>query len=195
MGRGKLKDPSDALPPTIALDTSFVVKVLNRRDQQHARAYELYWRLVEEDTVCALCWPVFQLEFWFAWDSAVRDLDPSELQRLTREVRETLTGQGELTLAGPQPRTAVERRAERLGEGERLLSLLLATLRIVRIRLTNDLLDRSRGLIVGSGLKPLDAVVGAVALATAQVTGTPPSVATFDNDFRRASGFEIWGLR
>lgn len=195
MGRATLKDPTDALPPAIALDTSFVVKALHRRDRQHARAYELYRRLVEEDTVCAVCWPVFQLEFWFAWDSAVRDLDPRELQRLTREVRETLTGQGELTLGGPKPRTPVERRAERLGEGERLLSLLLTTLRIARVRLTNELLPQARDLVVGSGLKPLDAVVCALAAALARVTGTAPSVLSSDRDSRRASGFEIWGLR
>jgi hypothetical protein len=29
----------------------------------------------------------------------------------------------------------------------------------------------------------------------ARVTGTPPSVASFDSDFRRPPAFEIWGLR
>jgi hypothetical protein len=38
-------------------------------------------------------------------------------------------------------------------------------------------------------------VVCAVSVAVARVTATPPSVASFDDDFRRASGFEIWGLR
>jgi predicted nucleic acid-binding protein len=195
LNRGTLKEPADAPPPAIALDTSFVVKVLHRRDPQHGRAYQLYRRLVEEETVCAVCWPVFQLEFWFAWDRAVRDLHPEELHNLTRELRATLTGQGELALGAPRPLTPSQQRAQRLREGERLLALLLRTLRVARIRLTNDLLATARELIVESGLKPLDAVICAVSLTVARVTGTPPSVASFDNDFRRAPGFEIWGLR
>ncbi len=195
MARATLHDPSDPLPPAIALDTSFVVKALNRRDPEHSRAYELYRQLVERAVVCAICWPILRLEFWYAWDRAVRDLSAEDLRALAREVREVLTGQGELALGEPAPATAEEKRSQRLREGEQLLYLLLSTFRVVRIRLTEQLLGDARAAIVASGLKPLDAVICAVARTVAGTTGAPPGVVSMDKDFRRAETFHVWGLR
>lgn len=194
MARATLHQLSDPLPPAIALDTSFVVKSLNRRDRDHDRAYDLYRRLVEDAVVCAICWPILRLEFWFAWDRAARHLSVDELQSLIREAREVLTGQGELTLAEPQPATSEGKRKFRLRQGERLLELLVSTLRVVRVRLTERLLEDARSVIVASGLKPLDAVVCAVALTVAETAGGAPSVAAMDTDFRQVQGLHLWGL-
>ncbi len=195
MGRAILHDPPDPLPPAIALDTSFLVKVLNQRDPQSRRAYQLYEGLVRQGAVCAICWPILRLEFWFAWDRAVNALSARELEALAREVRAVLTGEAELELRGPKPATPEAARDHRLGEGERLLDVLLSTLRVARMRLTGALLDEARAIIVSSGLKPLDAVVCAVARQAAEATGTPPSVISLDGDFRRVDGLHVWGLR
>jgi len=172
-----------------------VIKALNRRDPDHNRAYQLYRQLVEGAVVCAVCWPVLRLEFWYAWDRAVGDLSAEALGALAREVREVVTGQGELALEEPEPATDEEKRSYRLGEGEQLLGLLLTTFRVVRVRLTEQLLGDARMTIVSSGLKPLDAMVCAVARTLSEATGGPPSIVSFDKDFRRARGFHVWGLR
>lgn len=195
MAQAVLHASSDPLPPAIALDASFVVKALNRRDRDHGRAYALYQRLVGEAVVAAICWPILRLEFWYAWERAVGDLSPTELDALTREVREAVTGKGELALRWPTPGTAVEKRGHRFREGERLLDLLLSFLRVTRVRLTEQLLEEAKAVIVESGLRPLDAMVCGVALMVTRVTGSDPSIATLDNDFRRAARFHVWGLR
>jgi hypothetical protein len=81
-----------------------------------------------------------------------------------------------------------------MDEGDRLLQLLLSSMRITRRPLTRELLARSRGAIVEFGLKPMDATVVALSDQLGEIVGERPCVATMDTDFKSVTGLNIWGL-
>lgn len=178
----------------MALDASFVVRSLNRSEPGHARAYDLYRRLIDSETVCAVCRHLLRLEFWSAWSKATRDLTPQQYTDLAREMRERLTGQGELPVDVPRFRQEAQRRHYYLEQADNLFDMFLASLNIVDIKLSRDLLQRSRRVMASAGLQPLDAVVCAIAERLATLMHLEPAVVSFDRDFRRVEGLHIWGL-
>jgi predicted nucleic acid-binding protein len=73
-----------------------------------------------------------------------------------------------------------------------LVDQTLATLPVARTRLTNDLLTRSIDEAVATPLNSLDAIHAAVARLLGEQLKTSPAIVTFDADFARIDGFEIW---
>lgn len=194
MARAVLHVSTDPLPVAIGLDTSFIVQVLDGRDPQNAEALAIYRRLVGGGVVGAVCRPVLRLEFWSAWTRAVRGLTHPDVRRLAREARETMRGQRELALAAGTPGSSESERHVRLAEGEQLLDLLLSYLPVTSVRLTDGLPLTARAQIVRWGLKPLDAVILAVADTVAEAVGGPAHLATMDADFTRVAGLHFWGV-
>lgn len=156
----------------------------------------MYSRLVEQQTVCAFCPPILTLEFWYAWQRAVRDLNATELAAMLREVRELLSRQSELPLETSKSprRDAAAQRGEIIEAGENLLTLLLEGLTTTKLSMTNSLLAEARDAVIASGVKPLDAVVVAVSRRIGDLLAVEPHVISLDRDFAKVPGIHVWGL-
>ena len=183
----------DALPDALVVDSSFLAAVINQRDAHHSLAWALYERMVTDGTTVAICRPVLRIELNSIFRTWAAGLQRRQVERLVELADERLRGgQRALFTGAITPRDPVAKRRFLFRYGHLLVDQTLATLTVARIRLTNELLDRSVDEAVAGPLNSLDALHAAVARLLGQQLGMPPAIATFDSDFERLDGFEIW---
>ena len=183
----------DPLPAAIAVDSSFLAAVINQRDAHHAVAWALYEQMVANGTTVAICHPVLRIECNSIFRTWAAGLQRRQVERLVVSAEERLRGGQRAMFASViTPGDPVAKRRFLFRYGHLLIDQTLATLTVARIRLTNDLLERSIDEAVAGPLNSLDALHAAVARLLGQELGTAPAIATFDNDFARLDGFHIW---
>jgi predicted nucleic acid-binding protein len=183
----------DSLPHALVVDSSFLAAVINQRDAHHSRAWVLYERMVAEGTTVAICHPVLRIEFNSIFRTWSAGLQRRQVERLVELAEERLRGGQRALFAGAiTPGDPVAKRRFLFRYGHLLVDQTLATLTVARIRLTNELLDRSVDEAVAGPLNSIDALHAAVARLLGEQLGVPPTIATFDGDFERLDGFHIW---
>lgn len=189
-----LHPAADDLPVVITVDTSLLVASIDASDRHHSIAWSVYRSLVESGTVVAICQPLLMLEFWSAMRKTSNRLEAADVDQLVTEARSRLSGQ--LALFHDEvPRDLDGKRAFLVRAGEELLARWLAPLRIVRVRLTNALLDSAREVLIEYGLDSHDALITAVAHKTSATAGIAPAIATLDRGFERVTDLHLWGRR
>lgn len=183
----------DSLPDAVVIDSSFLAAVINQKDAHHPLAWALYEELVAGGTTAAICHPVLRIEFNSIFRTWAAGLERRQVERLVESAAERLRGgQRALFASAIEPSDPVAKRRFLFRYGHLLVDQTLATLTVARTRLTNSLLERSVDEAVAGPLNSLDAVHAAVARLLGEQLGTAPAIATFDTDFARLDGFEIW---
>lgn len=183
----------DPLPDVVAIDSSFLAAVINQRDAHHGTAWALYERMLADGTTVAVCHPVLRIEFNSIFRTWAAGLKRRQVERLVETAEERLRGgQRALFASSIAPSDPVAKRRFLFRYGHLLVDQTLATLPVARTRLTNDLLARSIDEAVAGPLNSLDAIHAAVARLLGQQLGISPAIVTFDADFARLDGFEIW---
>lgn len=191
----QVHDLDDALPPAIAVDTSFLLVGVNGSEPRHARARCLLDRMASEGTLVVYCQHVLLLELWSACSGFVRTLRrPRELARLISAAEAAgARGSGGGLRASDVPAEMEGRYRLAVETFERLVGEQLADLETVSVRLSMGLLARARDAIFTHSLRSYDAVMLALAEDAAARTGTSPHLATFDVDFLAVEGLDVWG--
>jgi predicted nucleic acid-binding protein len=188
----------DPLPPAIAVDTSFLIVGLNAREDRHPRARRLLDRMEQEGTLVVFCPHLLLLELWSACSGFVRTSTRRELAALisaaegARPVR-VRRGRPRLT-TGDVPGEREGRYRLAVETFERLVGEQLAVMTTVSVRLSMGLLAGARDALFTHSLRSYDAVMVALADEAAARAGTDRHLATFDADFLRVEGLQVWGL-
>ncbi len=190
----QLHNLDDPLPPAVAVDTSFLLVGVNGSEPRHARARRLLDRMASEGTLVVYCQHILLLELWSACSGFVRTLRrPRELARLISAAEAAgASGRGRLR-ASDVPEEMEGRYRLAVETFERLVGAQLADLETVSVRLSMGLLARARDAIFSHSLRSYDAVMVALAEEAAVRTGTRPHLATFDLDFLKVDGLDVWG--